>query len=281
MIGAATAQYFADKGIDVVSTSRREPVNGDGRIFLDLAAAPSTWGRLPDADCWIVAGAIARLAACREDPETSRRVNVEAPAALAELAADRGAHLSFLSTDKVFDGAAAARTADAAVGPTSVYGRQKADAEKRVLGAGPHTSVIRLTKVLDPDNPLILGWLDALSNNRRITPFSNMFMAPVSLALVTEAIHAVSTARGAGIFQVSGPYDISYLDAARHIAGRVGADDTLIDAKKAGDAGILPEENPPHTSLDTRIISDMFGLRPAAPYDLLDSLYDLRAQLPA
>jgi len=71
-----------------------------------------------------------------EDPEGTRKLNIEASRALAKLCAKRSNLLIYISTDYVFPGTPgeAPYEADAATGPTNLYGRTKLDGEHAVLG---------------------------------------------------------------------------------------------------------------------------------------------------
>jgi dTDP-4-dehydrorhamnose reductase len=70
------------------------------------------------------------------DPAGTRALNIEASRALGRLCAARGIFLLYISTDYVFAGrpGEAPYEADAATGPTNLYGQTKLDGEAAVLG---------------------------------------------------------------------------------------------------------------------------------------------------
>lgn len=74
-------------------------------------------------------------------------------------------------------------------------------------------------------------------------------MAPASLDRVVEVLEQVGRDRSAGITQVSGAKDISYAQAALHIARRVGADEALVQPVSARSAGLDVTAAPRYTSL--------------------------------
>ena len=83
--------------------------------------------------------AVSTVAAAQKNPDLARRVNVDATALLAGLAAD--IPFVFFSTDLVFDGRKGNYAEDDAVNPIHVYGETKAAAEQIVLKNPRHTVV--------------------------------------------------------------------------------------------------------------------------------------------
>ncbi|MEX1119998.1 MAG: dTDP-4-dehydrorhamnose reductase [Terrimicrobiaceae bacterium] len=94
------------------------------------------------------------LEVCEDDPALALRVNAEAPARLAEIAASRKARLIHFGTDYVFDGKKPAPYSenDPAF-PLSVYGRTKLQGELAVVEASPRHLSVRVSWVFGPDKP--------------------------------------------------------------------------------------------------------------------------------
>ena len=86
--------------------------------------------------------ALSRSTACQENPSLARKLNVEATARLAELAAD--IPFIFFSSDLVFDGRQGDYDESARPNPLSVYAETKIAAEQFVL-ANPKHTVVRLS----------------------------------------------------------------------------------------------------------------------------------------
>lgn len=272
MIGSALKQDLTARGMRTASTSRRAS-DGPDSVFLDLAAADTEWPDLPVAKTWVITAAIAHLAACRQDPVTSHRVNVAAMRSLTDRAVAQDVRLIFLSSDQVFDGSRPHRPATDAVCPRSVYGRQKAQAEDMVLAASQDNLVIRLTKVLSVDDALFTGWRSSLTRSEAITPFTDKTFAPVMLDTVTNGIGLSIAREISGILQFSGPRDIDYASSARHLADILGAGAEYVQPITAAGIGMPAEERPPFTSLDTRRAEQSLGLAFAAPHDLIEQTY--------
>jgi dTDP-4-dehydrorhamnose reductase len=272
--GLLAAALTADGEASFVTTRRRDSVGGR-RLFVDLDAA--AWDdalRTPFAVAYLCA-AMARLDACLADPVRAVRVNADHMTALAAALAARGCYVILLSTNQVFDGARPAPGCGDAPCPTSVYGRSKAAAERGVLGlaadpAVPPPGVLRLSKVVEPGMPLLAGWAERLRRGERVRAARDMTLAPLPAAQVIEALRAMAARRTPGIVQLAAGGEISYVDAARHVARRVGASPDLVDAVDSLAAGFLKEAPPPHTLLDGSRAADELGVRPVDPFAALD-----------
>lgn len=273
-IGAALAAACGARGDEVIGTTRRPCSTGPGtRINLDLAVSDAQWPALPPVDTAVICAAMPRFADCRAQPDMARRINVEAPYLLGQRLVARGTRVILLSTGAVFDGSAPRMPADHPRRPASVYGALKAAAEDAILALGGAASVLRLTKVLTPDMPLINGWIETLRGGGRVEAFDDLFFCPLPLDDVVNAVLAVMDDGSGGIYQVSGAADIAYADAARHLATRLGADQGRVTVTCAADRGIPVADAPRHTSLDTCRLTALTGWVPPSPFAVIDQTF--------
>lgn len=271
-IGAAAMRGMAAAGLRVLGTSRRGTA---GMLPLDLSRPLERWTPPAGTDTACIAAAVARLAACAADPVGSAHINVSQTLTLAERLAERGIYTLFLSTNQVFDGSAPHMPADASRAPVSEYGRQKAAAEaalEALMAAGAPVAILRLSKIVSPSMALIHGWVRALRFGQPVRPFTDMAMAPVETGLAVDAIIALMRARMPGIFQLTGPTDVTYEAAARHIAEAIGADPALIEAVPASSAGMPAGATPRHTTLDSSTLRQAFGIAAADPWEVIDRI---------
>jgi dTDP-4-dehydrorhamnose reductase len=189
-------------------------------------------------------------------------VNVHGAAIVARALVAAGAFVVFLSTNQVFDGTRPQVPADAPTCPLNAYGRQKAAAEREVLAFAPCVAVVRLTKVVVGDREIFYDWQKALSAGDTIEAFTDMVLAPIPLDFTVSALAEIGRARRGGIWQISGPADIPYVEAARLIAHRVGQPENRVRAISARERGFPAHLTPRHTTLDTSRLQRELALTP-------------------
>jgi dTDP-4-dehydrorhamnose reductase len=276
-IATATAAQLRQQGAAVIATTRRRQLVAEDRPFLDLTQPLEDWRPPAGARAAAIFAAIARIPDCARDPQASAFVNVTQTVALAERLLAAGIPVLFLSTDKVFDGSRPAMPADAPLSPLTEYGRQKAAAEtalRALMEAGAPVTILRFAKILSPGMPLLRDWKQALLAGQPVRGFADLVTAPTPVALAAAAVAALLERSRPGIFQLSGPRDVSYAEIAFRLAHRVGAPPELVEPRSAYDAGMPPGSTPAHTTLDSRAICGLLGQTVPDAWPVIDAVID-------
>ena len=256
------------EGHELTAAARRP---GPGLTVLDLGDAGAA-GRLvrelrPDAV--VHAGAVSKIEPCEADPEGTSAVNVEATEAMALAAAEVGARFCFLSTEQVHAGDAPPYADDAPPAPVHAYGRQKAEAERRVLAAGGSPLVLRVS--------LCYGFAQAgappnfcdelraaLEAGRTVRAFGDqkrsMLLVDDAGELIARAVEKGPSPDGRRTLNLAGPEAVVRSDFARAFAEAFGyrEDLLLVSASR----GMLSAPRPPDCSLDGRRLWEWTGFRP-------------------
>jgi dTDP-4-dehydrorhamnose reductase len=255
----------------VLATVLTEPPVAGQSIYFDLSRDP--WPALPESDAVVMCAAIASQDICRQDPETTRDLNVLRTLRLIRQCLDSGRFPVFISTNLVFDGTVPLCPANHPLCPRTEYGRQKAEVERALVPMLDRLAILRLTKVFHPGLPLLQRWRKELMEGREVRAFSDYLCSPIALDQVIEGLLKVASEKRAGIWQFSGPSDISYADLAGMIARASGAALSLVQAQPAP-PGLL-EHLPRYTTLDPRRSSEHLRVsfpRPEeALWDLLEA----------
>ncbi len=268
-IGGEVVRLLHDSGRRTWATVvTRTP--GKNERHLDLSRDVIDLQSPPASEAFLCA-AVTSMEQCRKDPAGSRRVNVDNTVALADRIGRAGGFVVFPSTSQVFDGRQPLWRADEPSCPVTEYGRQKAEAERLLAALGDRVAIVRLTKVLGPGNPLVMGWVRALWHGETIRPFSNMVMAPVPLSFAAEVLVRVGERRLSGVTQVSADRDVSYAEAAFHVARVLGVSSRLVQPVTVESSGIALEANPRHTTLDTTRLREEVGMVPPDAWAVLEA----------
>ena len=165
--------------------------------------------------------AVSTVAAAQSNPDLARRVNVDATALLAGLAAD--IPFVFFSSDLVFDGRKGNYTETDAVNPLHIYGETKAAAEQIVFKNSRHT-VVRTslnggtsrTGNRGFNEDLRLAW----QADRGVNLFTDEFRCPIFAGETARAVWELVNQRRTGLFHVAGAEKLSRWQIGQLIAAR-------------------------------------------------------------
>lgn len=248
LIGHQLVSSFSNKRTLSACTARTLIDRGnDNCVSLDLADITQA-SHLPAelkferGQTIYISAAMTKFADCIKSPALSEQVNVLAPTLIAEQALKAGARVVFLSSIAVFSGDNEQVSVEAETDGTSIYGLQKAKAERRLAKLGGDVAIVRLTKVLQSDAPLLLGWKNSLMRKKTIKPFADMRMAPITLSSVIKFLESFVDDFEPGVFQLSANKDLGYDKVAEFIALACGSDVALVEPTLGKDQGIAAEQ---------------------------------------
>lgn len=272
-MGRSLAPAFRSVGAKVLTTSRRPKAGDPDCLLLDLNGKVRDWRPPGPVDVAVLCAGVTSQKQCRDHPARSAEVNVEATVQVAATLVAAGALVVFPSTNLVFDGSVPHPSESAATCPKTEYGRQKEEAERRLLSLDPaRVAILRFTKILGPGLDLFEGWLRGLRAGEVLHPFEDLVMAPISLPFAATAILRSAEKRLSGVLHVSADRDLSYAEAARSLAARLGLDARQVQPTTSVSAGVALEAVPRHTALDARKCERELGITAPQPTDALKAL---------
>ena len=165
--------------------------------------------------------ALSKSADCQANPALARKINVEATARLAALAA--GIPFIFFSSDLVFDGRQGNYVESAPVNPLSVYAETKAMAEQIVL-ANPRHTVIRTSLNGGTSPSGDRGFNEELrrawQQGRTVTLFTDEFRCPIPAAATARAVWELAARNQPGLYHVAGSERLSRWQIGELLAAR-------------------------------------------------------------
>ena len=246
VVGAALACELRIAGVEVITTTRRPDAGDRSALRLDLSETVSRWP-LPQCDTAVLCAAMGSLTACQSDPAGTRRINVEHSSILCQRLMEAGALTVMLSSNMVYNGLVPLVASNALPSPVTEYGRQKAELEGVLLSEPQKAVVLRLTKVLHPELPLLKRWTAAMTAGKSVEAFADYFCSPIILSTVIRGLLQIISQRLGGVWQFSAPDQVSYAEIAHHLSISLGASQSLVRESACG-TGI--EHVPRHTTLD-------------------------------
>ena len=179
LLGTALARSANLYGMPWQGTSRRMGC----KWRVDLSESPEKWQLPHDSKTAIICAGITNISLCENNPESTRLVNVDATYELASRLNANGCRVALLSSTQVFDPHLSAPPEESSVpSPFNQYGRQKVQLEREILSLAPENLVIRLTKVVHGNMPLVQGWKQRWGRGEWLAGFWN-----ISVELVNPA----------------------------------------------------------------------------------------------
>jgi dTDP-4-dehydrorhamnose reductase len=154
--------------------------------------------------------ALSRTKDCERDPESAKRVNVDATILLAQLAG--ATKFIFLSSGEVFDGSAGWYDESAEPNPINVYGRTKLQAERVVLRNPSHT-VVRIVLTAGSsdggDRSFVEDMSRAAGAGQAVTLYADEFRCPLPAGAVARALWELAQQDKPGLYHLGGKERLS------------------------------------------------------------------------
>lgn len=151
-LGNALVKNYA-RNFDVTGLTRTQLDLADPRSIRD-ALGPLEYDRL------ILPGALTGVDYCETHEDEAFAVNADGPKLVAEISAEKGAHVTYISTDFVFGGFSRhPYKEDRTARPLSVYGASKLEGEEGVLGVSPDNLVARVSWLYGSGKAAFPEWI--------------------------------------------------------------------------------------------------------------------------
>jgi len=225
------------------------------RQEMDIADPASVEAAIVRYKPWAIinAGGYVRVDDAELELERCMRENTHGPTVLALAAIRHGVRLMTFSSDLVFDGSAGRPYVESdTVSPLGVYGRSKADAERRVLDADPQALVIRTSAFFGPwDNHNFVGQaLDAIGNGRPFAASADQVVSPTYVPDLVNVSLDLLIDKECGVWHLTNGEAMSWADLARRACARAGIEPATLE-EVGGDALGQRAPRPAHSALSS------------------------------
>ncbi len=172
--------------------------------------------------------------ACARDPAGTALINVEGVWRVLLGLLDAGIRPVYVSTEYVFDGTCGTwRETDIAV-PSTQYGIQKLEVERR-LAADPRPSlIVRLSRVVGTEfgtHSVLPPWIEEIRAGKTMRCATDQVFSPASVEDIAGALIKLAASGATGLYHLGGPTPFSrmgllrlLLDSIQAVAPEVRAD---------------------------------------------------------
>ena len=178
---------------------------------------------------WAVINAAGYVKVDQAEAEAARcmRENTLAPAILALACIRNDLRFMTFSSDLVFDGSTDRPYVESdPVAPLGVYGRSKAEAEKRVLDTDPNAIVIRSSAFFGPwdEHNFVTVALDAMQGGQPFAAASDMVVTPTYVPDLVHTCLDLLIDGEKGVWHLSNATPVAWSELAEMAADAAGVD---------------------------------------------------------
>lgn len=246
---------------------RQAEVTALGRDEADLSdpEACARALRQSGADAVINAAAYTAVDRAEDEEALAQKINGEAPAAMAQAAAEAGLPFLHTSTDYVFDGSGRTPwTPSDTPAPQGAYGRSKLAGEQGVLAAGGQCAILRTSWVFSPfGGNFVKTMLRVGAERGAVSVVDDQIGGPTAAGDIAAALLGMARQmqRGnaaCGLYHFSGAPDVSWAGFARAIFDMAGKDVAVIPIPSSDYP--LPAPRPANSRLDCATLARDFGI---------------------
>jgi dTDP-4-dehydrorhamnose reductase len=221
-------------------------------------------------DAVIHTAAVSNPNYCEMHPMESRKVNVSASLAIADMCSTASIPLLFTSTDLVFDGSSPPYSESDMVNPINVYSEHKVLAEEMMRDVYPETTICRMPLMFGYSGSVNQGFTSKmivdLKKGDKLHLFSDEYRTPVDAQSASKGL-LLFLSKVKGIIHLGGLTRISRYEMGILAADLLSCGTHGIISVKQKDAA-MPAKRPADVSLDSSKARSM-GY---APMDIKEAL---------
>jgi len=194
----------------------------------------------------VLLAALADIDRCEREPQLAQAVNADGAEHIARACARWGARLIYVSSAAVFDGRRHGYRESDEPTPVSVYGRTKAEAERRVASVVPGAAIVRPALVvgrgLRPGTNALLDKLEAsFRAGRSVVAPTYELRNPIDVYTLCDFLLLLAARPEArGVFHIGASESASRYQLVLRYAERLGYSKELVTPQDAPVAGRAP-----------------------------------------
>ena len=153
---------------------------------------------------------------------------------------------------------------------------QKREAEISLLDQSPNVVILRPSKIIIPGFALFAGWRRDLRAGKIITPFNDMYVAPVWVdTLIDACIALLASPEVRGIYQYSAQRQLSYAQIAAQLMAleKIKDSNLLAPCSALERLAVKTAWMPPFATLSSERLREATGMEAPAPEEAIEIFY--------
>lgn len=241
LLGQKVTQLSIEKGYDVYSTYNEHPAHLGNPIKLDLTDQDQVLKTIntikPDAI--IHTAAYTNLDDCEINQDMAWAINAEATKNIAEASSKISAHLTYVSTDYVFDGKKGSYTEQDSTNPISYYAFTKLKGEEFTKKYADTWCIARPSVIYGwgPKYKLNFAtWLITnLQQRKEVKVLTDQYVSPTLNTNLAEMLLEITERKISGILHTAGATRVSRHEFALKLADAFNLNTSLIKPAKISD----------------------------------------------
>lgn len=279
LLGHQVVRLALDSGHEVLASYMGQPPANGKPVELDLLNLQSIQPTITKLkpDTIIHTAAYTDVDACETNRDTARKLNAEATKQIAFAASKIGAHLTYISTDYIFDGEKGRYKEDDEPRPISYYGHTKLEGERHVRASSKEWCITRTSAIYGwgGEKKNFATWLlDNLSAEKQVKVVTDQYISPTLNTNLAKMVLEISEKRLTGVLHTAGASRVSRHKFAVELAKVFGQDPNLIKRAKMEEMAWFAKR-PKDSSLD---VSRCVRLLKTKPLGTSEALRTMKAQ---
>ena len=277
LLGRKVAQLALEKGHDVYSIYKEHPVNFGNPIKLDLTDRGVVFEVVSriKPDGIIHTAAYTHVDGCEVNRDLAMRVNAEATKYVAMASAITGTHLTYISTDYVFDGKKGLYSEEDDPNPINYYGYTKLMGEEFVKQYAESWCIARTS--------VIYGWgssklnfatwlIKNLEHENQVNVLIDQYVSPTLNTNLAQMLIEIAERKLCGILHTAGASRVSRYEFAQALANIFNLNPNLIKPVKMNELQ-WRAKRPKDSSLNiTRCLNTLMEIKPLKLNEALEAM---------
>lgn len=227
-IGKTIINSLKKKNLRFISTTRNKKKIKRNNIFFDFEQI-NDFVIPEDISTVFFCASVTSIEICEKEKKNTRNINVNKTCNLIKKFLKKNIHVIYFSTNLIFNGNNKYFSYLSKYAPQNEYAKQKILVEQFLnKQKNKNFSIIRFGKIIFKNDKLLNKWIFNLRKNKNIYVIKNKYISPIYNDDAIEVIKEITFKQKRGVFQISAPDFISYLDIAKIILKKLKKDKKLI-----------------------------------------------------